>query len=612
MRLRTRLFLAAFGIAGISLLLAAALVAWLLERRLLERIETDLVAEAQLVADLVARRGPHPTAAELDREADSLGGSLGARVTLVDPEGRVVGDTAEDGAALAAMENHGARPEIAAARSAGIGVTRRYSTTVERDLLYAAVRVDHPRVAFVRLARPLTAVDDQIGSVQRGTAGGLLAALAGALVLAWITSAAMSRRVSAIAAVARRYAAGDLTPRSGPYGGDEIGTVARALDASVQELGRRLAELSRNRRLTDTILASMTEGVLVVDAGGRVRMANDAVRRLLPIAETPVDRHYVELIRHPELARQIGRALEAGGSSRTEITLSTEPVRICLASAAPYTGQEEPGVVVVLHDVSDYRRAAQIRQDFVANVSHELRTPLTAVRGAVDALADETEAAARRRFLDIVARHTTRMERLVTDLLRLARLDAGQEVPRRTACVTASLFSGVAAELAPVLEAKRLRVRSSIEPGAERLVADQGKIHDVVKNLVENAAHYAPERSAIDLDAGNGRPGAGIVLRVSDRGPGIPDTDLARVFERFYRVEHSRTRNPGGTGLGLAIVKHLVGLHDGTVEAAHRSGGGSVFTVVLPQRGADPDPPPAAHGAAGGARDGQDGRTAAA
>ena len=196
MRLRTRLFLAAFGIAGASLLLAAALVAWLLERRLLERITTDLVAEAQLVADLVARRGPHPTAAELDREADSLGGSLGTRVTLVDPAGRVVGDTAEDGAALAAMENHGARPEIDLARSAGIGVTRRYSTTVERDLLYAAVRVDHPRVAFVRLALPLTAVDDQIGSVQRGTAGGLLAALAGALVLAWVTSAAMSRRVA--------------------------------------------------------------------------------------------------------------------------------------------------------------------------------------------------------------------------------------------------------------------------------------------------------------------------------------------------------------------------------------------------------------------------------
>ena len=584
MRLRTRLFLAAFGIAALSLLLAAALVAWLLERQLLDRITTDLLAEARLVADLVARSGPAPTVAALDREADSLGVSLGARVTIIEPGGRVVGDTAEDGPSLAAMENHGGRPEIELARAAGAGVTRRYSTTVERDLLYAAVRVDHPGVAFVRLALPLTAVDDQIASVQRGTAGGLLLALAGALVLAWVTSAAMSRRVSGIAAVARRYAAGDLTQQIGPYGDDEIGTVARALDASVQELGRRLAELSRNRRLTDAILGSMTEGVLVVDAHGRVKMANDAVRRVLQIVETPIDRHYVELIRHPEVAKQIGRALQAGGSSQTEITLSTEPVRVCLASAAPYTEQDEPGVVIVLHDMSDYRRAVQIRQDFVANVSHELRTPLTAIRGAVDALADETEVAVRQRFLDIVARHTNRMERLVTDLLRLAGLDAGQEVLHPDACSTATVFSNVAAELAPVLETKQQRVQARIEPGAERLLVDPVKIHDVIRNLVENAAHYAPERSAIELDAAIADSGNAVVLRVSDRGPGIPDTDLTRVFERFYRVEHSRTRNPGGTGLGLAIVKHLVGLHDGTVEAANRADGGSVFTIVVPKR----------------------------
>ena len=594
MRLRTRLFAAAFGIAGLSLLLAAALVAWLLERQLLDRITTDLLAEARLVADLVARSGPTPTVDELDREADSLGMSLGARVTIIEPGGRVVGDTAEDGSSLAAMENHGARPEIELARTAGVGVTRRYSTTVERDLLYAAVRMDHPGVGFVRLALPLTAVDDQIATVQRGTAGGLLLALAGALVLAWVTSAAMSRRVSAIAAVARRYAAGDLNPQSGPYGDDEIGTVARALDASVQELGRRLAELSRNRRLTDAILGSMTEGVLVVDARGRVKMANEAVRRLLQIEATPVDRHYVELIRHPEVAKQIGRALEAGGSSQTEITLSTEPVRVCLASAAPYTEQDEPGVVIVLHDVSDYRRAVQIRQDFVANVSHELRTPLTAIRGAVDALADETEVAVRQRFQDIVARHTNRMERLVTDLLRLARLDAGQEVLHPDTCNTATVFSSVAAELAAVLEVKEQRVQSRIEPGAERLVVDPVKIHDVIRNLVENAAHYAPERSVIELEAAAGDSGSGVVLRVSDRGPGIPDTDLSRVFERFYRVEHSRARNPGGTGLGLAIVKHLVVLHDGTIEAAHRAGGGSVFTIILPVRAAGDGGPGAA------------------
>ena len=216
---------------------------------------------------------------DLDREADAFGDTLGARVTLIAPGGRVVGDTAEDGASLAAMENHGTRPEVELARANGRGVTRRFSTTVERDLLYVALAVDQPGLGVVRLALPLTEVDDQIGSVQRATAVGLLAALAGGVVLAWIVSNRLSRRVNDIAEVARRYVEGDLTVQVGHSGDDEFGTVARALDSAVRELGRRLGELSRNRRLTDAILSSMAEGVLVVDARGHAQMANDAVRR---------------------------------------------------------------------------------------------------------------------------------------------------------------------------------------------------------------------------------------------------------------------------------------------------------------------------------------------
>ena len=588
MKLRTRLFLAAFGIAGLSLLLAAALVAWSLERQLLDRITNELVDKAQLVTELIERSGGGRSMADVDFEADSLGDRLDARVTIIDAAGRVLGDSAEDGASLAAMENHGTRPEIAIARDAGVGVMRRYSTTVERDLLYAAVTVDHPEIAFVRLALPLTAVDQQIASVQAATAVGLLVALGGAVVLAWIASTAMSRRVRTLAEAAQRYRRGDVSAPVGPYGNDEIGTVARALDASMQELGRRLAELSRSRRLTDALLASMEEGVLVVNARGRVQMANDAVREMLQIPESPLDHHYVELIRHPDVATQIGRALEAGGSSRTEITLSTEPVKICLAGAAPYLAQGEPGVVLVLHDISDFRRAEQIRQDFVANVSHELRTPLTAIRGAVDTLAEESDPELQRRFLDIITRHTRRMERFVSDLLRLAGLDSGQERLHLRPCATGTLISGIASELAPVLEAKHQRIESHINRTAARLMVDPAKMHDVFKNLMENAARYAPDGTDIDISAAaNG--GKTIMIRVADRGPGIPDTDLDRVFERFYRVEDSRARNPGGTGLGLAIVKHLVGLHGGTVEAANRPGGGSVFTIVIPNRSAETD-----------------------
>ena len=585
MKLRTRLFLAAFGVAGLTLVLAGILVAWSLQGQLLSRIETELVAETELVGELVERLDGNTPISVLDSEADILGGRLGARVTFIAAGGQVVGDSAEDGTALLSMENHRSRPEIETAASEGFAVTRRYSTTVEADLLYVALRLNHPDVSFVRLALPLTEVDEQLASVQNATILGLLIALAGALVLAWISSTAMTRRVQSIAAVARRYADGDLAPEIGDYGNDEIGIVARALGASVQELGRRLSEISRNRRLTEAILSSMVEGVLVVDARGRVQMTNLAVRKLLQITETPIDRHYVELIRSPEIAKQVGLALGDGGSTFSEITLSTEPTSACLASVTPYVGQDEPGVVLVLHDVTDYRRAEQIRQDFVANVSHELRTPLTAIRGSIDALSEESDVSVQQhRFLDIISRHSLRMERLVADLLRLARLDAGQEEIVCAPCETHSVFSNITAEIAPMLQDKHQSIEVNINEDSEMFMADPVKIHDVLKNLLENASHYSPSESVLELSANIDDKGKNILLSVRDRGSGIPDMDLSRVFERFYRVEQSRARNPGGTGLGLAIVKHLIGLHDGKIDAVNRPGGGSVFTVCLPRK----------------------------
>ena len=585
MRLRTRLFLAAFGIATVTLLLAGALVTLSLQQQFLDRVESELVAQTRLVAELVSRRAATPSMAELDAEADALGLDLGARVTLIASDGSVLGDSAEDGAGLAAMENHGSRPEIVAARENGIGVTRRFSTTVERDFLYVALPVEHPAVAFARLALPLTVIDEQLASVRRATGIGILLALAGALILAWVTSTAMSRRVAAIAAVARRYSEGDLSRPLRGYGDDEIGTVARALDASVHELGRRLDELSRSRALTEAILSSMAEGVLVVDNRGQVRMANDTVRTMLGFETSPVGRHYVELIRHPDIAGQITAALDHGEASRREVTLNTDPPMVLLAGTAALEPAEgdggRQGAAVVLHDMSRFRQAEQVRQDFVANVSHELRTPLTAVRAAVDALIDGAGKADNRQFLGIIDRHTSRMDRLVSDLLRLARLDAGQESLSVVTFPVDALFEAVESELTPLIEERRIRVTRRIAPLASEITADQAKLHDVVKNLLENAIRYAPADSRIVI--GTEPQDHAVLLTVRDRGPGIPSAELKRVFERFYRVEQSRSRDPGGTGLGLAIVKHLVGLHGGVVTAANRPRSGAVFTVRLPQ-----------------------------
>jgi two-component system phosphate regulon sensor histidine kinase PhoR len=261
------------------------------------------------------------------------------------------------------------------------------------------------------------------------------------------------------------------------------------------------------------------------------------------------------------------------------LTLSRDPGRTFVARAAGVAGSGGGGAVLVLHDITDLRRADQIRRDFVANVSHELRTPLTAIRGYVEALQDEpSQSESSRRFLDIVGRHAGRMDRLVSDLLRLARLDARQEVLEAVPLDLEKLVAGIVGDLTPSIEAKRQRVRISIAPGARHINADAAKLHDIIRNLVENASKYSPDGAAIGVSAN--RDDGWLTLEVSDSGPGIPSEDLTRVFERFYQVDKSRAS--GGTGLGLAIVKHLVELHGGSVEAANRSEGGAIFSVRLP------------------------------
>jgi two-component system phosphate regulon sensor histidine kinase PhoR len=248
------------------------------------------------------------------------------------------------------------------------------------------------------------------------------------------------------------------------------------------------------------------------------------------------------------------------------------------------TTEGAPGAVLVLHDITDLRHADRMRRDFVANVSHELRTPLTAIQGYVEALQDdvrpEPEEAAR--FLEIIARQANRMERLVRDLLRLARLEAGQEPVEASQTDIETLFADVATELEGGLEAKDQRIVTAIGPAAGSLHVDTAKLHDALRNLVENAIAYAPPSTTITL--ASDRTDGEFVITVADEGPGIPEADLSRIFERFYRVDKARSRESGGTGLGLSIVKHLVDILGGEVTAANRPSGGAVFTVRLPAR----------------------------
>jgi two-component system phosphate regulon sensor histidine kinase PhoR len=535
---QVRFFLAALSAAVLALAVAGLLFATTMRRQTDARIEATLQDQVRLAAELIARSKPAtvPELAELDEEADRLGQLIAARVTFIAADGRVVGDSSEPIEALATMENHAQRPEVIDARETGLGRAQRYSATLKIDMLYIAAPVAHPAIAYVRMALPLTDVRDELRPILTATLVALSLALAGAGAIAWIFSARIGRRVRLIAQLAERYQRGDLTPPPLGFGDDELGTVARALNDSVQEVGRRLAEQARDRARMEALLAGMVEGVVVVDPQGRLQLVNQAARQMLRLDAVTVGRPYVETIRLPAIAELVAAVLFGRTATPVQLSPPRDPSRTVMATAAPAAGTAAHGVVVVLHDITELRRADQIR-------------------------------------------HTQRMERLVKDLLRLARLDAGQETLDVIPCDTSNLTDTVLSDVAQAAEDRNQRLEVTIAAGAATIRADPAKLHDALRNLVANAITYSPEGSRIGIevtsDAGH------VTIAVADEGPGIPDEDLRRVFERFYRVDKSRARDPGGTGLGLAIVKHLVELHGGSVGVENRPAGGARFVITL-------------------------------
>jgi two-component system phosphate regulon sensor histidine kinase PhoR len=588
MKFRTRIFLVAFIAAFGTVSAATALVSWSVRRDMLRRLESGLASEAKLAAELISRQ-PGTSEQALDEEADAIGDRIVARVTLIASDGRVVGDSERNGEALAAMENHGNRPEVKQALSEGAGVSTRHSATIQTDMMYVAVPVSPPTksVAVVRLALPLSGVEEQLGSVRRLSVLALLVGLAISAGLAWWFSSLASRRLREVAAIAEQYRRGDYTRHPGDFGADEIGTVASVLGQSVQDLRLRVGELAHDRALTAGILKGMAEGVIVVDGRGQVQLLNDAARRMLHVAPGQ-GRHYLEVIRHPAIAGVLGAALAGEQPAPVEVTLSSDRDRDFIANVTPVDTGRARLAVAVLHDVTELKNADRVRRDFVANVSHELRTPLTAIRGYVEALLEEENLSGdSQRFLQAIARNSGRMERLVRDLLKLARIEAGQEQLKLAEVSTQAMFADAAGVLQPFLERRRQRLEVNVGEGAGSVRVDPAKMHDVLRNLLENASAYAPPGTTIHLRAT--RDESRIVVEVEDEGPGIPEADLVRIFERFYRVDKARARaaeegqaDHGGTGLGLAIVKHLVTLHGGTVTAGNAPTGGAIFTVQLP------------------------------
>jgi two-component system, OmpR family, phosphate regulon sensor histidine kinase PhoR len=572
----------------------------LFERSVGDQIDDSLrLVERAVAPALEAPPGDRQRA--LQERVTRLASGTSLRITVIAPDGRVLADSDRTWNEMRAMENHAGRTEVRAALSAGSGRATRRSASTGRRYVYAARAFRTGAAAggelrVLRLAQPL----DDLARVRNRLAGAMALGLLASFVVIALLSVRLDRRLlrplAALIDGAGALAAGRRGRLPVPEQRD-LADLATAVNRMTDRVEEQIAAVEKERDHLRTILASMSEGVLVVDRDGRAVLANPAFRRLFGLPDDVEGRLPLELTRRPELAALIRRTLDEGEARVDEVVVEDvhggghELRTVALAGAALRTlPAEGGGGVVVARDTSETSRLIQMRRDFVANVSHELKTPLSAIRGFAETLRDGAlgEPDTALRFTERILDQCRRLQEMLDDLLILSRLES-VEIPLEARPVDLVRLADRCLEtIAPYARERGIGlVRGEPAGDLPPLTGDRGALGRLLLNLLENAVKYNREGGEVRLRVARGEAG-GVLIEVADTGIGIPQAALPRIFERFYRVDKGRARGEGGTGLGLAIVKHVAQAHGGRVEVESRHRHGSTFRVVLPA-GAAPE-----------------------
>jgi two-component system, OmpR family, phosphate regulon sensor histidine kinase PhoR len=506
----------------------------------------------------------------------------GVRVTVIAPDGRVLADSQSD---AQTMENHASRPEILEALAKGEGRSIRHSVTIQRDLLYYAVRQDVSGgpSTFLRFALPLETVDEVLGSFRRRLvlASFFILLIAGGVSL--LLSRSFTGRVERLKDFSRRVAEGDFRPLPRDGSGDAVEALGISLNRTAARLDLTIQTLTEERNLSSAILGSMVEGVAVVSGSERLVFANPGFAEILGLDVPPTSGSaLVEIVRQTELLEAVRKVLAGEPRVQSEIVTGTLRQHYFAITVAAVRAGDTSGAVVVLHDITELRKLERVRRDFVANVSHEFRTPLTAIQGFAETLLagaiDDSQN--RTRFLEIILEHSRRLARLTEDLLMLSKMDAERlELEIRRLGVSQLIESCLETAQRRGTE-KDLRISVNLPQNLPDIAGDRRRLAEVLQNLLDNAIQYTLPGGQIIVSAESAEKE--IILTVSDTGIGIPKADQPRIFERFYRVDVARSREAGGTGLGLAIAKHLVEVHGGRLWVDSEIGQGSQFHFSVP------------------------------
>jgi two-component system phosphate regulon sensor histidine kinase PhoR len=577
--MRSRLFYKVFA-TYLSIIVLVVSILFLLVGREVKNSSTQIVeAELLAYAQVIDLSSPK----DIGDKIQALAGASRSRVTLIDAQGNVLADS-ERPAAL--LENHISRPEIQEAKVKGKGSAIRFSSSVGTDMLNVAVSIPDERKTgisgYVRIARPLYEVKRSLDGIYRSFFAAILLAVPLSVLSALIFSYRITSPIRNMEEFTEKLRRGSIPGTLLVNTSDEVRQLAENINYLVSELQEKIRMSNEEQGKLAAAFAGMMEGVLILDSEDKIEVVNRAFVDMFASQYGNVrGKTLIEAFRSVEVQNIFSRYKQTGIPLTDEITLGTDKTIILDIGISPI--REEDKTMIVFHDVTRLKKLEKMRVDFVANVTHEIRTPLTAIIGFVETLQegaiDENETA--KDFLEIIARHATRLNRLVDDLLTLSDIELGET---RFFFENVSL-GDVLENVIPMIEekagSKKIALTKELPDNLPPVRADRDRLIQILLNVLDNAVKFTPESGRVSLSVSAADKNT-IVVRIGDTGVGVPRGELSRLGERFYRVDKTRSRELGGTGLGLSIVKHLMAAHGGKMEIESQVGRGTVVSLIFP------------------------------
>ncbi len=584
-RLKWKFIATCISLVIVSMLILGVYLLQSLEKYYYHNLETRLKNEALLISHLFKGMPGGWNLPAMEKVAGQIGSDINARVTIIDINGTVLGDSEED---ATRMENHLTRPELQQALAKGSGMTIRYSSTLKSDMMYVAVPIlsNDKMIGFVRTAVSLAAIKQSLFNLRSVVELAILLVALITLPVSLVLGRKVTEPLERLIDFAKRISSGDYDHRVSIKSSDEIGELANTLEEMSETIKEKVRQVTEGKNKLEAVLASMTSGVIFVNKKGQISLVNPAAEKFLAfLAPKDADIPHATSIRYPKLSSAINEALQTGRHVKQQLKLPVPRETTLEVAISPFLDEEGQlnGVVAVLHDITQIRKLERMRTEFVDNVSHELKTPVTAIKGFTETLLDGAmyESGTCREFVEIIDQEAGRLSRLIQDLLDLSRIEFKRVNTKLRKVDLLSIIRNTVIKLQGHVENSGLEFIMDLPEKTMPVKVDSDMIEQVLFNLIDNAVKYTPAHGRIKIEVDESEKD--ITVWVRDTGIGIPREDLDRVFERFYRVDKTRSRAMGGTGLGLSIVKHIIDFHGGIVGVESTPGIGSNFYFTLPK-----------------------------